>query len=159
MLYRFDLISVLFIVLGPRGEVWFLADPRISQRNISRGKFLSFPRAQTLVFLNVLVLRGCSPLCFVTWQFVSQLQLLLLVFLPLPEAFLLNLATVRALSPKRKANLGLVVYEGLLALTISDFMWAPNCHCNEAIFNSFPQMIYFSSWVFSSWHLTLYICA
>lgn len=47
----------------------------------------------------------------------------MLVFLPLPEAVLLNLASVRALSPKLKANLGFVVCEDLLALSISDFFF------------------------------------
>lgn len=40
----------------------------------------------------------------------------LLLFLPLPEAFWLNLASVSVLSPKLKANLGFAVYEDLIAL-------------------------------------------
>lgn len=62
----------------------------------------------------------------------------MLVFLLLPEAILLNLASPSALSPKLKANLGFVVYEGLLALSTSDSISTPNCHCNEAIFYFLP---------------------
>lgn len=45
----------------------------------------------------------------------------------------MNLASASARSPKLKVNLGFVVYEGLLALSTSDFILVPNCHYNEAI--------------------------
>lgn len=74
-------------------------------------------------------------------------RLPLLVFLPLPEAFWLNLSSVSVLSPKLKANLGSAVYE---LSSSSDFIFAPNCRCNETIFKPFfpPQITYFSLVIF-----------
>lgn len=73
MLYTFYFIFMLFRVLGPRAEIWFVAALWISGRNISCGKLLRWPSAQTSVFFNVLVPEDV-PLCLMPRQSVSLLQ-------------------------------------------------------------------------------------